>query len=187
VTIGSNYQPVILQLDTTSSDLWVNPDCEYTSFEEKQKTPKELHAEEEAQCLHAPRYRADKSASAKNLTQSFAIDKDSSFVYGSRISDDIRVGGRTITKQQLGVAKGSFGLSYGILGLGPSTITLNKTAGPRSPTMLERLTEQGNIGRKAFSLSLRSADTNCMPTFPLQPPHKLLTHNRCAHPRRYRH
>jgi len=141
VNIGSNSQPVVVDLDTGSSELWVNPDCATAN------TPNE-----QAYCNSLPKYNPGTSTTSKNLGIQFNLQYGKGSASGTYYTDDITCGSATIKTQQFGVADTSQFMSNGILGVGLHTSQFNY------PSVIENLAAQGKIKSVAFSLDLRSVN-----------------------------
>ncbi|OCK98072.1 acid protease [Cenococcum geophilum 1.58] len=141
LSIGSNSQNVSVQLDTGSSELWVNPDCTTAPTVKLQNF-----------CESLSRYNPATSTSSNNLGDNFELAYGKGEVDGVYYTDDIKVGSSTIKGQQFGVASDSIDLGTGILGVGLHTPEFNY------PSFIESLAAQGQTKSVAFSLDLRSVD-----------------------------
>ena len=130
-----------VQLDTGSSELWVNPDCATALTVELQNFCKSLSI-----------YNPATSTSSNNLGDNFDLTYNKGEAVGVYYTDDIKVGSSTIKGQQFGVASDSFDLDTGILGVGPHTPQFDY------PSFIESLAAQGQTKSVAFSLDLRSVD-----------------------------
>jgi len=137
VTIGSNKQKVTVQLDTGSSELWVNPTCSTVQSPSNR-----------AYCNSIPRYVP--GTSSKNLNTPFVIHYGKGDTTGTYYTDDISIGSGSLKAQQFGVATRSVDLPFGILGVGPDTILFNY------PSLLRNLATQKQINSAAFSLDLHN-------------------------------
>src|SRR2546430_16123590 len=102
---GKNSQPVTVQLDTGSKELWVDPDCSTAST-----------AADQAYCNGLPRYNPETSSTHKNLKNPFFITYGKGNVSGTYYTDDLKCGSATIKSQQFGVANTSNDLPFGIMG-----------------------------------------------------------------------
>jgi len=131
---------VSVQLDTGSSELWVNPNCTAAPSVELQNF-----------CKSLPRYNPATSTSS-NLGDNFDLNYNIGEAAGVYYTDDIKVGSSTIKGQQFGVASSSVDLDTGILGVGPHTSQFDY------PSFIESLAAQGQTKSVAFSLDLRSVD-----------------------------
>lgn len=149
VSIGNPPQSTYVEIDTGSSELWVNANCSTapTDFGEQQI------------CEGIPTYDPTKSTSVKGPIGSSQI------VYGSTgenltgvdldyYLDTIDFGnGLTLTGQQFGVAENSLGLASGIMGLSPnqySGFAVNQSY----LLVLDSLVAQNQINSRAYSLNL---------------------------------
>lgn len=141
LSIGSDSQNVTVQLDTGSSELWVNPDCTAAPTVELQSF-----------CESLPRYNPATSTSSNNLGDNFDLQYGKGEAVGVYYTDNIKVGSSTIKGQQFGVASDSVDLDTGILGVGPHTSQFDY------PSFIESLAAQGQTKSVAFSLDLRSVD-----------------------------
>jgi hypothetical protein len=163
VTVGTTYQPVTLTLDTTSADMWVNPDCANVDDTQEGSTVDQVSVEvAQAQCRALPRYIADKSASAKNLTKQFSFpdEHNTGNVSGWYVNDEMRISERTIKNQTFGVAKRSTGFVNGVLGLAPWKL------GFPHVTVTQSLVDQKIVKNPVWSLALRGADKKSTETSP---------------------
>ncbi|KAH6697234.1 aspartic peptidase domain-containing protein [Plectosphaerella plurivora] len=172
IEIGTPGQLVTVLLDTGSSDLWVNPNCSSI-----------VSATEKSQCLSFGQYDPDASTtpalgpighksirfgdpSNPNTISKIEIDyyADNLALVGghNKTEDDLPDTPRTIiANQTFGVVVGGAGQSQGILGLAPD---LNagfdgEQADQPYSLLLDSLVDQGLIGKRAFSLDLRHADS----------------------------
>ena len=130
-----------VQLDTGSSELWVNPDCTAAPTVELQNF-----------CESLPRYNPTTSTSSNNLGDNFDLAYGKGEAVGVYYTDNIEVGSSTIKGQQFGVASDSVDVYTGILGVGPHTPQFDY------PSFIESLAAQGQTKSVAFSLDLRSVD-----------------------------
>jgi Eukaryotic aspartyl protease len=137
VSIGSVPDVVTVQLDTGSSQLWVNPNCVTAGG-----------AADVAYCNSLKRYDPTKSATSKNLGIPFDLSYGSGEAVGFYYTDDIMIGSGALNNQEFGVASDSRTEPFGILGIGPHTPDFDY------PSVIENLAAQKQINSVAFSLDL---------------------------------
>jgi hypothetical protein len=82
VSIGTPPQPVVLALDTGSSETWVNPTCATAS------TPNQV-----TECNNSPRYDPSKSSSYSEGYLDFSLSYGKGSAYGEYALDTITIGG----------------------------------------------------------------------------------------------
>jgi hypothetical protein len=141
VAIGSNSQPVNVQLDTGSSELWVDPDCSTADGTSAQSF-----------CNAEPKYDSSTSTTAVDLLTTFSLSYGKGSASGDYFTDDMAFGSAKIKAQQFGVASTSSLMTVGILGVGPHTPDFNY------PSVIETLATQKQTNSVAFSLDLRSVN-----------------------------
>ena len=141
--IGSPAQPVEVQLDTGSTDLWVNPNCANAGSQRSIDF-----------CNSLPRFDTTKSTSYVDLGSSYTV------VYGGGsatiewVTDDVTVGGSEVQAQRFGVASNSDREPFGILGVGPKTFD----GQPDYSYFIDTLVSQGFTQSRAFGLDIRSIE-----------------------------
>ena len=141
--VGSPAQPVEVQLDTGSSDLWVNPNCANAGSQVSIDF-----------CNSLPRFDSTKSTSFVDLGSSYTL------VYGGGsatiewVTDDVTIGGSEVQAQRFGVATNGDREPFGILGVGPKTFSSQ----PDYPYFIDTLAAQGFTQSRAFGLDIRSID-----------------------------
>ncbi|KAH6669845.1 aspartic peptidase domain-containing protein [Halenospora varia] len=101
---GTRSKPVIVSIDTGSSELWVNPDCGNVEVRDL--------------CDTLSRHHPENPTTAKDLKNTFSINYDLGSTTGEYSTDNLAIGGAKITTQQFGVAIFSEYNEYGIMGLG---------------------------------------------------------------------
>ncbi|TLS25103.1 hypothetical protein PpBr36_06928 [Pyricularia pennisetigena] len=146
IGIGTPKQQIEVVIDTGSSELWVNPDC--NNIENRLST---------SMCKAVVHYEPRKSETAVNLRRNGTITYGSGDVKFSYVADTVTVGGNTeIKNQTFGVATQSTDIFMGIMGLGPR---LGRPRESNYSLLLESLVEQRHIRSRAFSLDLRSVNS----------------------------
>lgn len=137
LSIGTPSQVVQLAIDTGSSDIWVNPTCSTGT--------------EPATCALYARYNPGTSTSAVNTNVGMSIQYGIGSASGSYYTDNMILGGASITAQQFGVATSTGSLNIGLLGVG-----LGNGWCTNYNNIIDQLALQGLINSRAFSLDLRS-------------------------------
>ncbi|KJZ75726.1 hypothetical protein HIM_04883 [Hirsutella minnesotensis 3608] len=151
VEIGTPPQRVTVLLDTGSSELWVNPDCNSS-----------LNAQQTKQCISFGHYVPENSQTPPvgpfgHEEIKYGDPTDTTTQTSVRIQyyrDTISFGGATVTNQTFGVVSESKGQSQGILGLAPSLKGGVDSDEPYS-LVLNTMKRQGVIASRVFSLDLR--------------------------------
>ncbi|KAK6349395.1 hypothetical protein TWF696_005682 [Orbilia brochopaga] len=151
VTVGTPPQPMQLQIDTASSDIWVLsrsiPAC---------VNPINGHELYSSGCSFGS-FDFTKSVTFKLLGKDrfciFYVDGTSAA--GDYAADTFAVGGATVQGMQIGVAKET-NLSYGVMGVGFEGDQASVSPGGmgRYPSLVSRMVAQGLIKSRAFSLWL---------------------------------
>jgi hypothetical protein len=142
IAIGTPGQTVTVQFDTGSAETWVNPDCTF--------------ADNPAFCADLGQFQYTESSSFENLGTEGGVDYVTgsvSFVYGE---DVLAIGDATIEGQRFGVGYDSRQVSAGIFGAGPDIRSFDSPY----PMVIDNLATQGLISSRAFSLDLRSIDSD---------------------------
>ncbi|KAF4345982.1 aspartyl ase SAP3 precursor [Fusarium beomiforme] len=146
--IGTPGQNISFQLDTGSSDTWLNSDdTDLCKSKAKQ--------ENIGPCMTT--FKPDKSSTFKLVDRDgFDIAYlDSREISGDYFNDTVTIDGKSIKQQRLGLASESV-RPTGIMGLGFSS---NVVANGTYPTIVENMVSQGLIKRAAFSLWLNDLDS----------------------------
>lgn len=164
LNLGTPSQPVVVIVDTGSSELWVNPQCANAG------DPTSV-----AFCKTLPVFNTKTSQSLVDLHVAGSIQYGKGDVSLEYYTDFVSVGCKyihyvvlwrhvtdpyssllaaKIAKQIFGVATSSNDIDVGIMGLGPAL-----SAGDAYPFVLDNLATQKLINSRAFSLDLRSIDS----------------------------
>ncbi|TLD11147.1 hypothetical protein PgNI_05482 [Pyricularia grisea] len=147
IGIGTPKQQIEVVIDTGSSELWVNPDCD--NIENRLSTQ---------MCKAVVHYEPRNSETAVNLGRTGTITYGSGDVKFNYVADTVTVGSNTAVRNQtFGVATQSTDIFMGIMGLG---LRLGRTRESNYSLLLESLVEQRHIRSRAFSLDLRSVDSS---------------------------
>ncbi|KAK4192530.1 aspartic peptidase domain-containing protein [Podospora australis] len=150
VQVGNPPQNITMLLDTGSSDAWV------LSNKADLCTNKVVQEEYGMKCIDT--YNPTKSSTHKMLhPNGFKITYlDNGVASGDYISDDFSIGGTTIKSLQMALVTKAV-RNTGILGLGFSA---SEKAAQKYPNMVDQLSNQGLISKKAFSLYLNDRRTD---------------------------
>ncbi|KAG8157138.1 hypothetical protein KVR01_013128 [Diaporthe batatas] len=143
LNIGSPAQPVYVQLDTGSFELWVNPTCSV------------LDPSDQEFCNAVGFYDATKSSTAVNMQTTKTLNYGIGSANITYFKDSIALPGAqsAMTAVQFGVATSSKSQFSGILGIGYG---LGLTT--RYPNFVDQLAAQNQTKVKAFSVALGSKD-----------------------------
>ncbi|KAK7720365.1 hypothetical protein SLS63_009912, partial [Diaporthe eres] len=143
LNIGSPAQPVYVQLDTGSFELWVNPTCST------------LDASDQEFCNAVGFYDATKSSTAVNLQNTKTLNYGIGSANITYFKDSIALPGAATAMSgvQFGVATSSRSQFSGILGIGYG---LGLTT--RYPNFVDELATQNQTKVKAYSVALGSKD-----------------------------
>jgi aspartyl protease len=140
VNFGTPPQPVYVQLDTGSFELWVNPDCTA------------VRPSDQTFCEATGSYNPSTSTTSKTLQRGNSLQYGIGTANISYVVDDMSfAGGPNLAQVQFGVATQTTDQFAGILGLGHG---LNFST--PYPNVMDQLATQGAIRTKAFSLALGS-------------------------------
>ncbi|KAL1966350.1 hypothetical protein VTN77DRAFT_4492 [Rasamsonia byssochlamydoides] len=148
-TVGTPPQPVQLQIDTGSSDVWVfGPNsCD----------------ENTSPCLGGV-FDPSESSSIKVVGKDeFKIEygTPNSDVVGNYITDDFGIGGITIKNLTMAVATDAKVVPTGIMGIGFDTDESLVAQGSKPyPNIIDVMVEQGLISTRAYSLWLNDLDSS---------------------------
>lgn len=143
LNIGSPAQPVYVQLDTGSFELWVNPTCSV------------LDPSDQEFCNAVGFYDATKSSTAVNMQTTKTLNYGIGSANITYFKDSIALPGAqsAMTGVQFGVATSSRSQFSGILGIGYG---LGLTT--RYPNFVDELAAQNQTKVKAYSVALGSKD-----------------------------
>ncbi|KKY30424.1 putative eukaryotic aspartyl protease [Diaporthe ampelina] len=143
LNIGSPAQPVYVQLDTGSFELWVNPTCTT------------LDPSDQEFCNAVGFYNATKSSTAVNLQSNKTLNYGIGSANITYFKDSIALPGAAsaMSAVQFGVATSSRSQFSGILGIGYG---LGLTT--RYPNFVDELASQNQTKVKAYSVALGSKD-----------------------------
>ncbi|UNI18694.1 hypothetical protein JDV02_004949 [Purpureocillium takamizusanense] len=140
IQIGTPPQAVSVNFDTGSSELWVNPVCS------KSTDPKF--------CESFGRFNG--SQTYTDLHRNGTINYGTGFAKLEYGYDNIQIGSAKISQQMFGVATDSKFAVTGILGAGPSLNGWDSSY----PLVIDSLAKQGFTNSRAFSLDIRSIESN---------------------------
>jgi hypothetical protein len=140
LTIGTPPQPVEVQLDTGSHELWVNPVCSTSNSPDL--------------CEEFGRFTAADSSTYHALDTPGYIPYNIGYVNFTYGNDTVGLGSAKLQNQRFGNAYESNYTPVGIMGVGPPLLSL---ASPY-PLIIDSLKEQNFTNSRAFSLDLRSFD-----------------------------
>ncbi|KAJ0107687.1 hypothetical protein J7T55_010293 [Diaporthe amygdali] len=143
LNIGSPAQPVYVQLDTGSFELWVNPTCTTLDVSDQQF------------CNAVGFYDTTKSTTAVNLQSTKTLNYGIGSANITYFKDSIALPGAAtaMSAVQFGVATSSKSQFSGILGIGYG---LGLTT--RYPNFVDELARQNQTKVKAYSVALGSKD-----------------------------
>ncbi|GAB1320892.1 Aspartic peptidase domain-containing protein [Madurella fahalii] len=143
LSIGTPPQPVYVQLDTGSFELWVNPDCSAVS------------GADAAFCERAGQYDSAKSSTVNMLGTTRTLRYGIGTANITYVTDRISLAGSTTALEgvQFGVATSSEDAFSGILGIG-----YGKDIATRYPNFVDQLSAQNATRVKAYTIALGSKD-----------------------------
>ncbi|KAK9320232.1 aspartic peptidase domain-containing protein [Lipomyces orientalis] len=145
ITVGTPGQSLRVQVDTGSSDLWVqsssNPVCQVS----------------QDFCATTKTFEDNDSSSFMATSADFTITyADGSFARGEYVKDTLGFGGIAVDGFQFGLATNSTS-NLGVFGIGFDT---NEVASTTYENLPDRLVSEGFIGVKAYSLWLNDIDSS---------------------------
>ena len=143
VSIGTPPQPVFVQLDTGSFELWVNPDCTTVS------------GADAVFCQRVGQYDTTKSSTAASLATTKTLRYGIGTANITYFTDTVTLAGSPMALQgvQFGVATASEDAFSGILGIG-----YGKGYGTKYLNFVDQLRAQNATKVKAYTLALGSKD-----------------------------
>ncbi|VUC30155.1 unnamed protein product [Clonostachys rosea] len=151
LSIGTPPQKTMVQLDTGSSEMWVNANCSAAPTLLNQK---EL-------CDKVPVYKVNDSSTATGPLGSsqiqYGIGEQLTGVRFNYYKDTVNIGGIEIEDQIFGVAWASANVPIGILGLGPDLdggFAVNESY----PLVLDAMAQSKSITSRVYSVDLGGAD-----------------------------
>lgn len=150
-TIGTPPQSFQLQIDTGSSDLWVN--VATSAFCEQNQDPA---------CSLSGTYNANQSSTYKYINSDFNISYvDGSGSAGDYVSDTVRFSSVTLTNQQFGIGYVSSS-SQGVIGIGYPLNEVAVAYNNNQPyaNVPKHMADQGTISTNAYSLWLNDLDAS---------------------------
>ncbi|KAF4331951.1 secreted aspartic ase [Fusarium beomiforme] len=150
IAIGNPPQKTLVQVDTGSSDLWVNANCS--------SSPTEF--DQQKLCEEVQRYDPKSSHSGKGPVGSKLLGYGSGDEPNGALvdiyQDTVAIGDMKVKNQMFGVASNSRGLPIGIMGLGP-VFNASFAVNGSYPLLLDSMAKQGAISSRTYSLSLGTA------------------------------
>ena len=150
ISVGTPAQDFQVNLDTGSSDLWLNTDS--SSYCSQQSDP----------CGRFGTYNANDSSTYHYVGSYFNITYvDGSGAAGDYVTDTIRLAGQTIRDFQFGVGYESSS-NQGIMGIGYplNEVQSESTGRPPYDNFAEKLRQQGLIQSSAFSIWLNDLESS---------------------------
>lgn len=144
LSIGTPPQPVFVQLDTGSFELWVNPDCNTVT------------GADASFCDRTGFYDTSKSSTVNSLGTSKTLRYGIGSANISYVKDTITLAGSTTSLKdvQFGVATSSQDAFSGILGIG-----YGNGIATRYPNFVDQLKDQNATRVKAYTLALGSKES----------------------------
>ncbi|RYP72431.1 hypothetical protein DL771_004226 [Monosporascus sp. 5C6A] len=150
MTLGTPPQQVLIQLDTGSSDLWVNTPS--SAFCMRRDEP----------CAASGTYDANSSSTYSYIGSWFNISYvDGSSSSGDYVSDTISIGGTTLEDFQFGIGYSSTS-NQGILGIGypVNEVQVGRAGIEPYENLPAKMVSAGRIQSNAYSLWLNDLDAN---------------------------
>lgn len=155
IGFGNPPQNITVLVDTGSSKLWINPECDNARTVDQYRD-----------CLSFGEYEPDDSDSAvgpfgRELLM-YGDPSDEATLTEARLvyyADDLWFGDVKLENQTFGTATRSQGISQGIFGLGPDLETGFEGTDPHS-LVLHSMAEQGLIASRVFAVDLRHSESD---------------------------
>ena len=151
ISVGSPPQQATVQLDTGSADFYV------------QSLDSSFCQANASSCDQFTSYSVTKSSTAHEIdTESVSLGYGSGYVTATRWNDSIRIGSSIVDDFPVAVANQSYGIAYGIVGLGlhdavvqnQKNLSISGSLPRTAPSFLESLKYRGAINSLTFSLYL---------------------------------
>lgn len=159
INISIAGQDTTVILDTSGSELWVDPDCSkaarYNSTLGGDVSLDDvLHSPEF--CKSIGRYDPALSPTKKLQSGGHIYYADNTEVDFNYYTDNIGIGSLEISGQQFAVAYDSRSTAVGIMGVGPHIHYGYNSSSQRNTFVLDSMASQGLIASRVFSLDLRN-------------------------------
>lgn len=154
VTVGTPGQPIGLQLDTGSSDIWFPA-----------SSARECEGNSGNCILGSYNYKQSSTYSDPDLSEFQIQYVDGSGVSGNYITDVLNIGSTKITNLTMAAATTLNGLTYGIMGVGfrsdeSSAVTSTGQPGFTFPNLVDVMQSEGLINSRLYSLWLDDLNSN---------------------------
>lgn len=139
IQVGTPPQPVSVNFDTGSAELWINPVCRKSA--------------DPAFCQTLGRFNGSQTYVDTNITN--RINYGTGFAQLEYGYDYVQIGTAKLGQQMFGVATDSEFAMTGVMGAGPQT----KSWSSDYPMILDNMVAQKFIKSRAFSLDIRSIES----------------------------
>lgn len=139
IEVGTPGQLVSVMFDTGSSELWLNPNCG--------------KADNPELCQQLGRFDSARSSTFNDTGAKHVTSYGSGYVNVTYAYDAVNIGSAKLSNQFFGVAFDSQPENFGIMGAGPDI------RGWDNPTVINTLAKQGFTNSRAYSLDLRSIES----------------------------
>lgn len=137
--VGTPPQPVSVNFDTGSAELWINPVCRKSA--------------DPAFCQTLGRFNGSQTYVDTNITN--RVNYGTGFAQLEYGYDYVQIGSAKLSQQMFGVATDSEFAMTGVMGAGPQT----KSWSSDYPMILDSMVAQKFIKSRAFSLDIRSIES----------------------------